>query len=162
MGTQKRALYKKEKEVMWATGIKNAGRRPAEAGFTLMEALIALAIFSVGVMGIASLQVSSTTGDLRARLATEAATVAHDQAEKLLSMNFDPDAPTEEFLDTGQSGYGSFPTSREITTGRFTTDWLVVTHPTIPRAVTIQLRTDWGYFGDGKVYELEFVKIADL
>ena len=147
---------------MTAAANQNASRRSAEAGFTLIEVLIALAIFSIGVMAIASLQVTSTNGDLRARLATEAATVAHDQAEKLLSMNFDPDAPTKEFKDTGQSGYGSFPTDRKITTGGYTTDWLVTTHPTIPRAVTIRLRTNWGYYGGGKVYELEFVKIADL
>ena len=147
---------------MTATVNQNAPRGSTEAGFTLIEVLLALAIFSIGVMAIASLQVTSTRGDLRARMATEAATVAHDQAEKLLSMNFDPDAATKEFKHTGESGYGSFPTDRLITTGRYKTDWLVTTHPTIPRAVTIRLRTDWGYFGDGKVYELEFVKIADL
>ena len=62
-------------------------RRPSERGMTLLEVVIALAIFSIGIMAVASLQVSSTNGDTRARLATEAATVAHDQAEKLLSMN---------------------------------------------------------------------------
>jgi prepilin-type N-terminal cleavage/methylation domain-containing protein len=135
-----------------------------QQGFTLMEVIIALAIFSIGIMAIASLQVSSTNGDLRARLATEAATVAHDQAEKLLSMNYDPAAPTEEFFDTLVTGYAAYPTPRQYSVGRFTVDWIVEAHtdPEITRAVRITVRTEWDYFGDGKSYELEFVKVAEI
>jgi type II secretion system protein I len=147
---------------MAATGNEVTRRRLSERGFTLLEVVIALAIFSVGIMAVASLQVSSTNGDTRARLATEAATVAHDQAEKLLSMNYDPDNPTEEFLDTAVSGYQNFRTDRWYEVGIYTVDWLVELHPTINRAVIITVRAEWEYFGADKSYELEFVKIAEI
>lgn len=149
---------------MTAAGRENKRSGMGERGFTLMEVVIALAIFSIGIMAVASLQVSSTNGDLRARLATEAATVAHDQAEKLLSLNYDPAAPTEEFYDTLVSGYDVFPTPRQYSVGRFTVDWIVEAHPDpeITRALRITVRTRWKYFGDNKSYELEFVKIAEI
>jgi hypothetical protein len=48
--------------------------------------------------------------------------------------------------------------------GRFTVDWIVEAHtdPEITRAVRITVRTEWDYFGDGKSYELEFVKVAEI
>jgi len=156
--------YIKDRGAMEATGHENAPKRLTDRGFTLLEVIIALAIFSVGIMAVASLQVSSTNGDTRARLATEAATAAHDQAEKLLSMNYDPDSPTVEFFDTLQSGYQNFPTDRETTVGIYTVDWIVeqLADPEITRAVRITVRAEWEYFGANKSYELEFVKIAEI
>ena len=164
---------------MSEVGHKNRNRCPADRGFTLLEVVIALAIFSVGIMAIAGLQVSATNGDLRARLATEAATLAHDQAEKLLSLEYDPDVdpPIEEFRDTGTTNYTGFPTNRAIDIARYTVDWIVVPltdvevrdlpdplppPPPYPKALRIIVRVDWDYFGDAKQYELEFVKIADI
>lgn len=174
------ALYKKENEAMSKCGHENKHRCSCDRGFTILEVVVALAIFSVGVMAIAGLQVSATNGDLRARLATEAATLAHDQAENLLSIHYDPDVapPIEEFRDITVANYDSFPTNRETTVGRYTVDWLVVSltdpevtgvpnplpPPPVPitRALRITVRVNWEYFGDDKQYELEFVKIADI
>ena len=143
---------------MPAPGIQTTHGRFSEKGFTLLEVVIALAIFSVGIMAVASLQVSSTNGDLRARLATEAATVAHDVAERLLSMTYDPDNPTAEFDTTDTT----FPTDREETVGRYTYDWIVLPHSAITNALRIRIRTRWEHYGSDKVYELEFVKIAEI
>ena len=164
---------------MSAFGHQNQHRCSADRGFTLLEVVIALAIFSVGIMAVAGLQVSATNGDLRARLATEAATLAHDQAEKLLSIQYDPDLdpPIVEFRDTTNGGYASFETNRSIQNGRYLVDWIVVpltdtevrglpdplpAPPPYPKALRITVRVDWDYFGDAKQYELEFVKIADI
>ncbi len=158
----KQRTYIKDRGDRVATGNKTFRRPLSEKGFTLLEVVIALAIFSVGIMAVASLQVSSTNGDTRARLATEGAIAAHDQAEKLLSMNYDPLNPTEEFLDDSVSGYQNFPTGRVTTVGIYTVDWIVRQHPTITRAVIIEVRADWEYYGADKSYELEFVKNAEI
>ena len=156
----KHALYKKEKGDMEATGNGITRHCKAERGMTLLEVVIALAIFSIGIMAIASLQVNSTNGDTRARLATEAANVAHDVAERLLTMTYDPDpAMTVQEFDTTDT---TFPTGREDTIGRYTYDWIVEPHSDIPNALRITVQTRWEYFGNEKVYELEFVKIAQI
>ena len=145
---------------MPSTGNNNTSSPLGDRGFTILEVVIALAIFSVGIMAVASLQVSSTNGDLRARLATEAATVAHDQAERLLSMNYDPADPTEEFINSGS--FAGFPTPRETTIGRYTVDWIVEAHSLIPGALKVTVQTRWAHYGSNKLYELEFVKIAQI
>lgn len=154
------ALYKKEKGALPAPGHETSGRRAAERGFTLLEVVIALAIFSVGIMAVASLQVSSTNGDLRARLATEAAVLTHDIAERLLTIDYDPDPTmTVQEFDTTDN---TFPTDREETVGRYTYDWIVEPHTDIANALRITIQTRWRYYGVPKLYELEIVKIAQI
>ncbi len=52
-------------------------------GFTLLEVLFALAIFSIGILAIAGLQISSINGNSSARMQTEATTLAVDRLEQL-------------------------------------------------------------------------------
>ena len=158
----KHRTYIKVRGDMAATGNENSRRQLSEKGLTLLEVVIALAIFSIGIMAVASIQVSATNGDTRARLATEGAIAAHDQAEKLLSMNYDPLNPTEEFLDNSVSGYQNYPTDRATTVGIYSVDWIVRLHPTITRTVIIEVRADWEYYGSDKSYVLEFVKNAEI
>lgn len=62
---------------------KNAG------GFTLLEIMIAMAIFSIGILGIAKMQLSATSGNTSSRGWTEAATIGQQQLEMLMSLNYD-------------------------------------------------------------------------
>jgi type IV pilus assembly protein PilV len=59
--------------------------RPAlrARGFTLIEALVALVIMSVGLLGIAALHVESVKSARSATLRTKAVTLAVDMAEKM-------------------------------------------------------------------------------
>jgi type IV pilus modification protein PilV len=66
-----------------------------EGGFTIIEVLIALAIFSIGIIAIAGMQLSSIRGNSSARVHTEAGTWAQDHIESLMALpynhdNFDP------------------------------------------------------------------------
>ena len=38
-----------------------------QGGYTIMEVLIALAIFAIGILGVATMQISSTNGTASAR-----------------------------------------------------------------------------------------------
>ncbi len=58
-------------------------------GFTLVEVLISLFIFAVGVLAVASMQISSYAGNDRANIGSEATTIASDKLEELLSLNYD-------------------------------------------------------------------------
>ncbi len=53
-------------------------------GFTLIEVLIAMAIFSIGILAVGSMQLSATRGSSSARLSTEVAAIAQDRAETLI------------------------------------------------------------------------------
>jgi type IV pilus assembly protein PilV len=61
----------------------------AEAGFTLVEVLITLAIFAIGILAVASLQVSANVQSRKSAEITEASGIASDQMENLLQRPFD-------------------------------------------------------------------------
>ena len=58
------------------------------SGFTLIEVLIAISILSIGLLAVASMQVSAIRGNSHARGVTEATTLAQDRLEKLLSLSY--------------------------------------------------------------------------
>ncbi len=61
-------------------------------GYSIIEVLIALSIFSIGILGIAALQISSTGSNSTARKITDATYYAEDKLEQLISLAWaDPD-----------------------------------------------------------------------
>lgn len=64
-------------------------RGVSNKGFTLIEVLIALAIFSIGMLAVASLQVSASLQNRSSSEITEASAMASDQMEELMLRPFD-------------------------------------------------------------------------
>ena len=72
----------------------------SRAGFTLIEVLIALTILSVGLLGVALMQVSSISGTTFSREMNVATCLAQDMLEKLRTLPY-TDTATDTALDTG-------------------------------------------------------------
>lgn len=58
-------------------------------GFTLIEVMIALAIFAIGILGVFTLQLSSIKGNASARGVTENYLSGMDKVEELMARPFD-------------------------------------------------------------------------
>ncbi|CAB1080639.1 hypothetical protein D1AOALGA4SA_8318 [Olavius algarvensis Delta 1 endosymbiont] len=58
-------------------------------GFTLLEVLIAVSIFAIGILAIAGLQIRSVNLNSAARMQSEATTVAVDVMERLMSLPYE-------------------------------------------------------------------------
>ena len=54
-----------------------------ERGFTLLEVIIAISIFAVGVLAVATMQISATRGNRLGNELTQATTLAQMQIEEL-------------------------------------------------------------------------------
>ena len=59
-----------------------------EKGFTILEVLIAISVLSIGILAVASMQVSAMWGNNFAARQTEGTTIALDRMEKLLSLSY--------------------------------------------------------------------------
>ena len=57
-------------------------------GFTFVELLIVIAIFSIGILAVASMQVTSVNGNASARMSGEATALAANQIEALMALDY--------------------------------------------------------------------------
>jgi len=63
-------------------------KKCTDQGFTLLEVLIAMSIFAIGILGVASMQISAINGNASARMHTEAGTWAADRVERLMAVPY--------------------------------------------------------------------------
>jgi type II secretion system protein I len=74
---------------MDAYPISARNRTTGVAGFSLIEVLVAMAIFSIGILAVYSMQIHSIRGNSSARGITENITLASAKVEELLAQAYD-------------------------------------------------------------------------
>ena len=89
-------------------------RPPSDmSGFTFVELLVVLAIFTIAVLAVAAMQVTSINTNASARMSGEASALAANQLEALMSLPY----------DHGNLEVGS---SHEVVSGSYTVNWDVM------------------------------------
>jgi len=79
-------------------GGKQSGR---DNGFTLIEVLVAMTIFTIGILGVANMQISAIKGNFLARKITETATLGQEVVERIIALDY-ADA---QLTDNNSNGY---------------------------------------------------------
>ena len=59
-----------------------------QIGYTLIEVLMAMAIFSIGILGVGTMQLKYTDGNTSARIRTEASIWGQDLVETLMQKSY--------------------------------------------------------------------------
>ena len=117
-----------------------------EQGFTLVEVLIALTIFAIGILAIASMQMWGLRGNSSAMYHTEAATFAADRIETLMTVDYAD-------LADGSETQGD--------SNEYTISWTVSTDNPINNTATITVDVQWNDRGLAKSASFTCYK-ADL
>lgn len=117
--------------------IKRSDKKFNNNGFTLIEILIALAIFSIGILGVASMQIYSINYNSNSRILTEATTLGVDTMETLMILPL-----TDPWLAPNANPV--------ITDGPYTATWTITPDPTIPNYLTIEMTVTWTGRGSAK------------
>ena len=80
-------------------------------GFTLIEIMIAMVIFAIGILSVAALQTKATKGNISANRSTRAFTWCSDRMEMLMSLPY-----TDANLDDGlhSEGDGDFDQATDL------------------------------------------------
>lgn len=89
------------------------------AGFTLLEVVIALCLFSIGLMGISVLSAGLIKGNMASNQRTVAVQLARNKMEALISMEYsDVEDSLEKLLNASETiGLGIY--NREVTVNEF-------------------------------------------
>lgn len=80
-------LSRKGQENM-AEGCTNGALHASDAGFTLIELMIAMMVVVIGVLGLWGMQLAAINGNYLSRKITEASVTGSDQLEKLMLMTY--------------------------------------------------------------------------
>lgn len=105
-------------------------------GFTIIEVVIAMAIFAIGILAVASLQVATIKGNSSARKMTDAVTLAENRLETMLNLPY-------AGITDGQATEGAFTISWNVAENvvaantKFLT--VTVTHPISNENILMQL-----------------------
>ena len=106
--------------------------------------MIGMAIFVIGYLAVASMQIVAIKGDTSARKTTEAATLAADRLETLIVLPFD-----------------NIAAGGPVAEGAYSVSWQVVDNSPLPNTKTITVTVDWQH-GDQRTFEASYVKSANL
>ena len=133
------------------TGIKKSQK---DQGFTLIEVLIAITIFAVGLLAVATMQVSAIRVNSTAGQITTRMTWAQDKLEKLIALPYS-DHLLEDIGDP-PSGVDSEGESHQETTsdGIYTISWAVTDNKPVPNTKLITVSVT----GRGKTSQLTSMK----
>jgi type IV pilus modification protein PilV len=116
---------------MWRSDMKPVKKNlNTERGFTLVEIMVAICVFSIGMLAVASMQVSGTQGTANAKWQTGAAVWASDQMEKIMSLPYvHPD-----LADGAHAG---------VTEDQYAISWVVQDDELVDNTKTITVTVDW-------------------
>jgi type IV pilus assembly protein PilV len=123
------------------------GTLKKQDGFTLIEVLIALTIFSVGLLAIAALQTSAIRMNSTGNRLTELSTLGIDRLENLMSLPY-----TDPLLAVG--GPYTDPTPPV----GYTVNWNVVQDPLVANTRQITLTVN----GNGKTLRIVSIRCRSL
>ncbi len=121
--------------------------KKAERGFTLLEIMIAICILSIGLLGIASMQLTAVEGNCSAKEMTESVCMAQDKLDELMALNY-----THDWLDAGSHGSSPFQSDYTIT-------WDITKNNPVNNAKLMMVSVTWvDDAGSSKTSQLSSLK----
>lgn len=127
-----------------------SGKKQSQAGFTLIELMIALVVLAFGILGFLFLQGRAVQGRVFGREMSRATFVAQSNMEELLSMDFTHSLlsqgahPTAGEGGTDALGTGTLVLTEPLGNFNYYTNW-VIPALTNSNVKTIQMTVTWQY-----------------
>jgi type IV pilus assembly protein PilV len=129
-----------------------------DAGFTLIEVLIALMVFSIGILGISLMQLQAIRGNSVANHLTEATVFGSDQIEQMLSWDYDDNRLSDNNAYTMPDGNPA--DGHQADSDNFCQAYWQINDntPPVPGSKTIDVTVFWNQKGALKRFTLSVVK----
>lgn len=120
--------------------------RNNEGGFTLIEAIIGMFVFTIGILAAASMQIGAIQGNDISRSLTMGANLAANQVEELRLLDYMKDA------DLSQGAHGP------IQNGRYTLNYVVQRDAILRNTMLVNVTVTWNYKNTPKSLDIVYIK----
>ncbi|MDY0268508.1 type IV pilus modification PilV family protein [Trichloromonas sp.] len=131
------------------------------SGFTLIEVLITLVIFAVGILGLALMQISAIKGNSVANRVTEAANIASNQIEQIFSWDYNDNRLEEDTngIYTLTNGADQVADGHQLDAGgNYDIIWNVQENTPVADSKTVDVTVIWFDKGQSKELILSTIK----
>lgn len=118
-----------------------------QKGFSLIEILISMTIFAIGVLALAEMQITAIRGNAFSSTTTDGTTLAQDRIEQLMNLPYDDGA-----LVAGNHG--------PETQGVYDVSWDVANDSPVPNTKTVNVSVTWTANGWNRSVSLRCIKGA--
>ena len=137
-----------------------------EKGFSLIEILIAITVFAIGILAVGKMQITAIKGNYFANDLTKATTLAQDRMEKLISFSY-TDSLNNDTNGNGNAGLDDTNATADHNDpnnpvdGRYDISWNIDPDHYINNTKTIRVIVGWTDKGAQKSMSLTSMK-ADI
>jgi len=132
------------------TSYETIKRKGSQSGFTLIEAMIGIFVFTVGILAVMSLQNTSINSNALARSTTEGAAFAADMVETLRTLDYENDAGLADGTHTPPSS------------DRYSVSYTIQRDAIIENTLLMSLTISWVERGAPKSLTLDYIKPDSL
>lgn len=127
-------------------------------GFTLLEIMIAIFVFSVGLLGLATMQVSAVRGNNFSETLTEAANLATDRMEKITAAGYDTVADTDDDGADGLNDATVATADDQDVQGLYQIFWNVAEDVPVNNTKTVNIIVTWIERGATRTLVMQGIK----
>ena len=137
-----------------------------EKGFSLIEILIAITVFAIGILAVGKMQITSIKGNSFANELTSATILAQDKTEELISLPYDTDLLKDSDTD-GKAGLDDTNAAADHNdpnnpvNDRYNIFWNIATDYPINNTKKIRIIVSWTDKGTEKKVSITSMK-ADI
>jgi len=157
-------------------------KQSPQAGFSLIEVMIALVVLTVGILSLQTMQITAIQGNATAQRLTTGSTWAADRVERLTSLDYNDPLLTDSNnngvagLDDTQAGgvvqadrlFTQDAAGNDVVTASgaavpaiampYSVYWNVAVNAPTPNTRTIRIVTVWNDRGQNKTTVMDYVK----
>jgi type IV pilus assembly protein PilV len=130
-----------------------------QKGFSLVEILIAMTVFAVGLLALAGMQITAIQGNAFSGTTTDAATLAQDRLEQLMPLTYSS-LTTDDDLAAGAHPPGTQQIGGTVTIQgiTYTNTWNVTDNSPIDNTKTVNMAVTWAENGRQRTVSVQGVK----
>jgi type IV pilus modification protein PilV len=143
-------------------------KKSNQKGFSLIEILIAITVFAIGILAVGRMQITAIKGNSFANDLTKATTLAQDRMEELIGLSYDDtdslddtDTDDEAGLDDTNAAADHNDPNNPVD-GRYNIFWNIATDYPINNTKTIKVIVRWTDRGTPKGVSITSIKAITI